>query len=490
MNLKASVNDVYFFTEEVLGFDVKKFHRQWLHDLTHNHRNAFIASRDSGKSTIISLAFPLWVQIFSPQINPNDVIDNNDIILISNSLDQSYELIDRIRVKIEETEILQSINFTRGNKGRIEINEKNNHNTIESKSFGSSIRGLHPRFCNVDDPLSERSSMTDDAIEDFFFSSLSNMMKHDSYLNVVGTRFSYKDLYSILMEPERGYNVSVHPALDSSNNPLWKERYSFDHLMAKKAEIGSLSFSREFLCEPMSDDDSIFPSDLTKSCLRKDYTFEDVGDEESRYIISADFALGTTSSSDYSVITVLKDDYENISISEIWRETGKEYDIQVQAIKDLYERFNPVQIHVENNVFQAIFEQILKKERLPVVGVPTTRQSKENNTYLLRSLMENQKIILPYGDSKSRKMIDELIFELSMFGYKNGKLQGRGAHDDMVLSLTIGTKAITNFSGGSVSGRAGGFSKADNILDIDFNMQNNKFNSPWSSDFINGLGIK
>ena len=491
MNIKAASNDVYFFTEEILGFDVMPFHHQWLSDLTTHHRNAFIASRDSGKSTIISLAFPLWVQIFSPQINPNDKIDNNDVILISNSLDQSYELIDRIKIKIEETDILQSINFTRGNKGKIEINERSNHNTIESKSFGSSIRGLHPRFCLVDDPLSERSAMTDDAIEDFFFSSLSNMMKHDSYLNVVGTRFSHKDLYSILMEPERGYNVSVYPALNAADEPLWPERYSYSHLQAKRKEIGSLSFSKEFMCEPMSDDDSIFPSKLTKSCLRKDYTFETESDSESRYLISVDFSIGTSSSSDYSVITTLKDDRQgNISIVDIWRETKQSYDVQLEAIRERYKRFAPVQIHVENNVFQAIFEKILQDEMLPVIGIPTTRQNKENNTFLLRSLMENQKIIFPYGDVRTREMIDELIFELSMFGYKNGKLQGRGAHDDMTMSLTIGTKGITSFSGGSVTGKAGGYSNADNILDINFNMQNNKFNSPWSSDFINGLGVK
>ena len=491
LNMKASANSLRFFTEEVLKFDVKDFHNKWLTDLTTHHRNVIICSRDHGKSTLASLALPLWTTIHSPIINPTDVIDNNNTILISNSLDQSYELINRIQIKIEETEILQSINWSRGNKGEVSVNEKNNHNYIKSKSFGSSIRGLHPRFCTVDDPLSEKSSFSDQAILDFYFSSLSNMMQTTAYLNVVGTRFNYKDLYAVLSEPERGYNVATYPALDKDDNPLWPERYSYSDLMSKRREIGALPFAREFQCVPHDDSASIFPLALTQPCLNKQYTFETEGDGESRYLIAADFALGTTSSSDFSVITVLKDDREgNISIVDVWRETGKEYDIQIKAIKDRYERFNPVRIVVENNVFQAIFEQILKKERLPVVGVTTTRQSKENNAYLLRSLIEDGKIIFPYGDTKSREMMDEYLFELSMFSQKNGKLQGIGAHDDTVMSLTIGIKGMMDISGVVTDGKAGGFSSADNILDINFNMQNNKFNSPWSSDFINGLGIK
>lgn len=491
MNMKASSNDVYFFTEEVLGLEVKHFHKRWLHDLTHHHRNTIICSRDHGKSTICSLAFPLWTTIFSPQINTADKIDNNDTIILSNSLDQSHMLMDRIRVMIEEVDILQSVSWIKGNKGKIGISEKGNHNTIESKSFGSSIRGLHPRFVIVDDPLSERSSMTDDGILEFFFSSLSNVAKNDSYISVIGTRFSYKDLYSVLSEPERGYNVSTFPAMDANDNPLWPERYSYEHLMGKRAEVGALPFSREFMCIPMDDSASIFPGTLTESCLNKSYSFETEGDGESRYLISADFAIGTTATSDYSVVTTLKDDLNgNISIADIWRETGKEYDVQINAIRERYERFNPVQIHVENNVFQAIFEQILKKERLPVVGVTTKRQDKENNTYLLRSLMENQKIILPYGNEYTRKIIDELKFELSMFGYKNGKLMGKGAHDDMVMSLTIGTKGMVDLGGVVTDGKIGSYTKPDSILGMNFDYNPTDFASPWNSTFIEGLGIR
>jgi len=491
MNFKTAENDVYFFTTEILGLELKQFHKQWLYNLLNHKRTLNICSRDHGKSFISSMAFPLWTTLFSPEQILTSQVSNCDTLIISNSLDQSQMLIERIKTVIENTEILNSLNWSRGNKNLIELNEKDNHNKIESRSFGSSVRGMHPLICVIDDPLSENSSMTADAIEEFFFSSISNLCHAEAILSVIGTRFSATDLYSKLMEPERAYKLAVYPALNSANEPLWPERYSYENLMKKRAEIGSYAFAREFMCEPMSDDDSIFPRDLLRSCLREDYIFETESDNESRYLISVDFSIGTTSSSDNSVITTLKDDRNgNISICDIWKQSGQTYDVQLDAIRERYKLFQPIQIHVENNIFQAIFEQILKKERLPVVGIPTTRQSKENNTFLLRSLIEDKKIIFPYGDVKSRKMIDDLMIELGAFGYRNDKLQGLGKSDDMVLSLTIGTKGITNFSGGSVSGKAGGFSKADNIMDINFDMQNNKFNAPWSSEIMQGLGIK
>ena len=48
MNMAASANDVYFFTEEVLTLELKNFHREWLYNFQNYHRNVVICSRDHG----------------------------------------------------------------------------------------------------------------------------------------------------------------------------------------------------------------------------------------------------------------------------------------------------------------------------------------------------------------------------------------------------------------------------------------------------------
>ena len=484
MNMRASANDVKFFTEEILEYTVMPFHEEWLNNLTNYHRNVFISPRDHGKSTIVSLAYPLWVQIFSPIINPTDKPGNYDVMLISNSLDQSTELISRIKVKIEDTEILQSINWSRSNKSEIRIEEKGNHNRITSKAFGSSIRGAHPFVCVVDDPLSEKSTYSNEYIEEFFFSSLSNMMKNDAYLSVVGTRFSYNDLYSLLMEPERGYQISEWKAFmdDDYSIPLWPERYSKENLLSKRREIGEFAFSREFMCQPIDDSTSIFPSDLVKGCIDTRITFESELDPDARYIIAQDFSIGTKTSSDYSVIIVLKDDLKgSLTIVDMWRENQVDYKEQIDALLELYNKFKPIKIFVENNVFQAVFQQILAKMFLPVIGVTTSRQSKERDIYKLHSLMENKILVLPKGDNRSRNMIERLELELLAYGYKNERLEARIGHDDCVMALAIAVYGATSFPTQINDGSMFVSGKTENILNIDRNLNINNFAAPYSN---------
>ena len=56
--------------------------------------------------------------------------------------------------------------------------------------------------------------------------------------------------------------------------------------------------------------------------------------------------------------------------------------------------------------------------------------------------IENQKIIMPYGDNASRRLTSALIEELSMFSITaSGKFEGVGAHDDLVMSLALANAA-------------------------------------------------
>ena len=60
----------------------------------------------------------------------------------------------------------------------------------------------------------------------------------------------------------------------------------------------------------------------------------------------------------------------------------------------------------------------------------------------LQMNIENQKIIMPYGDNASRRLTGALVEELSMFSITaSGKFEGVGAHDDLVMSLALANAA-------------------------------------------------
>jgi len=473
-------NNMNYFMTEILGYEMKPFHKEWGEMLIKNHRNCIICSRDHGKSILVSLVYPLWHMIFSPQINPNDKIDNYNTVIVSNSLNQSTELISRIKTVIETNEFLNTIKFDRTNKSRVRILEKGNRNRIDSLSFGSSIRGLHPRIVIVDDPLNERDS--NESIYKFFFADMLPLVKHDGYLQVVGTPFGYDDLYSELKKPEKHFNVSTYPAIKAGTDEvLWPERWSYDLLMERKALQGDWLFSREYLCNPIDDSTSIFPSDLVKGCIDTRIGFQEYPNPNYRYTIGVDWSIGSKSSSDYAVITVLEDNMKgNLTVANIWRENQVDYDVQIDALLNFNNFYKPSRIFIEDNAFQAIFKQILSKQKIPVKGYTTTRTGKERDVFALHSAFENKRIILPKGSPISIEKIDRLETELLAFGYKNGKLEARIGHDDMVLSLTIAMACASSFPT-QINDGALFHSTEEKVMDIN-NLDMNKFQHPFNSD--------
>jgi len=420
--------------------------------------------------------------IFSPQLDVKEEIDNFDSVIVSNSLPQSVELITRIKSVIETNDYLSTINFNRTSKSRIEINEKGNKNRILSYALGSSLRGLHVRNIICDDLLSERGSYSPEYIHDYFFAALTPVVRHNGFMTVVGTPFSYNDLYYELSKPEKEYHVTRYPAINEEGEALWPGLWPLDKLETRRNEIGDYLFSREYLTNPIDDSTSIFPSDLVKGCIDTRIGFETEPDPKARYVIGHDFSIGTKTSSDYSVATVLKDDFKgHLTIVEMWRKNKVDYEEQIEAIEYLNNKYKPTQILLEDNVFQAIFKQILAKKFLPVKGFTTSRNSKERIIYKLHSLMENKVIVLPKGDSQSRELIERLTLELLAFGFKNGRLEARIGNDDAVMSLAIAVEAATSFPNVITDGSMFVSGKTENILNIDRNFNMNNFAAPYSN---------
>jgi len=484
----VSRNDLGFFIENQLNYDVAPHHNDWIYRLTKgkkSHRTCTVSSRDHGKTTIVSIGYPLWMITCNPVINPVDKYDNCNVMIVSNSLDQSEDIIEKIKVKIEDTETLQSLTFVDTNKTEIRIREKGNHSKIEAKAFGSAgIRGNHPRVCIVDDPLSEtKYSFT--YIEAFYFNTISGMIAPTGYMHVVGTRFAYNDLYSLLAEPERGYDYKEYPALDEQNNPLWEKRYSYDDLMQRKREIGNLGFAREYMCQPIDSSSSIFPYELMDKQKDKSYTFEFVGDGKSKYISAYDLARGATTGSDYFVGMTGKREGKRVVITDIVRKRAIGYREQIGTMLDINSKFYPAFHYIENNNYQYVIESIASEQLIPVIGRTTGRQNKENAIFLVRSMLEHDLLVLPYGDGRTRDLIDELILEMTAFGYKNDKLMSVGTHDDLIITLSMLCEAFAEHKKGGFSGESGEATLPLGITgDLDVSM------SPvWQSDFLNNLGI-
>jgi hypothetical protein len=320
-----------------------------------------------------------------------------------------------------------------------------NGNSILERSVGSQIRGLHPQEIIIDDPLKEFSLNGIKRVTDWFFGDMIPTLHHTASLRMIGTPFTYTDIFTELEENE-AYTVRKYPCLNQLNEALWPERWNYDALMQRKSEVGSLKFTREYMCIPVSTGTSLFNPEHLDECKKagKDMILlmrqrKKLG---YKYFVGVDPAISTDG--DYNVIIVLEvDDNKNKTVVFVDRSKNVEFRENINKLKLIGQLFQPESIFLETNTFAKSFTQELRNETdLNVHDFTTTRKKKEEIILNLQMNIENHKIIFPRGNEESKRVTDNILEELSMFAITDsGRFEGVGAHDDLVMGLALANAA-------------------------------------------------
>ena len=131
--------------------------------------------------------------------------------------------------------------------------------------------------------------------------------------------------------------------------------------MQRKAEIGSLKFTREYLCVPISTGTALFNPEFIEKCKNKEYVLKLGNRKEKgyRYYVGVDPAISTDG--DYNVITVLEvDDEQNKAIVHVDRAKNIQFRENIEKIRLIGKVFEPEEILFETNTFAKAFTQELK----------------------------------------------------------------------------------------------------------------------------------
>ena len=436
MDLEMSKTSFPYFFTEVLGFDFTPFHEEWLRLMETTDRTVIICSRDFGKSVFMH-CWAVWQLCFQPP--------PYQMVYISSNQKQTL-------VHMRDIDDLFSnpvISHFKPRKGwAIGQMKLTNGNEILERSIGSQIRGLHPQEIIVDDPLKEFSLSAIKRVTDWFFGDMIPTLHHTSTLRMIGTPFTYTDIFAQLDSDEyKGvYTVRHYPCLNQNNESLWPSRWDYDSLMLRKKEVGSLKFTREYMCIPISTGTSLFAQEHIDKCKlagKKDILrLRSRREAGYKYYAGVDPAISTDG--DYNVIIVLEvDEQRNKRIIYVDRQKNVEFRENINKIKMIGQLFEPDVIYFETNSFAKSFTQELRNETdLNVRDVTMTRRKKEEIILNLQMNIENTKIIFPRGNDESRKVTDNLLEELSMFSITDtGKFEGVGAHDDLVMGLALANSA-------------------------------------------------
>ena len=484
------------FASDVLGIEMGPHLLEWEALVQTERRIAVNAARDHSKSTFFSYAYPIWRAATEPGC---------EVYIFSKTLEQAMEFLDIIiygknnlqgMLGTPSLAGLVPADSNRGNDRRTRLKRTNvrfkNGSRIRAIGYGKSIRGAHPKYLVLDDPLNDEdmySELVRKKNIEYFKSAIVNMLTPDGQLCCVGTPYHIADLWGFLRTNKR-YAFRRYPGIikDASGRerPLFPWRWTLKALREKREEIGTITFAREIMVEPITDDLAIFPSYLFPPLYDKTLvcrpTLDVIRARGWSVFVGVDIARSASVGADYFVVFVIGVDNEgNHTIIDIQRTRGLPFRQQIETIKMAGVRYRADLIVIESNAMQQVWtDEVIRTTDLPVKGFTTTAQNKyplDKGVPGLRILLENGKLIIPRGDEYSVRVTDEWISECTQFGFVNGKLQGIGEHDDTVMAWWMAEEAA----------RLGGFSfsfgtdKDDAALDDE--MTGGK-DAGWEKDYL------
>jgi len=431
-------------------FLIGPHHEEWDALVRGHRRICALAPRDHGKTYYFDFAYPLWKAA---------TMRNGIGYIFSATQDQAIRILGDIKAEIENNPKLQHLlpdmTINKGRKWSSTAIQLSNGHRIYARGFGTKVRGAHPHWIVVDDALNDETAYSEVVRKkqiDYFYTAISNMIVPGGQIIVVGTPFHQADLYADLSKnPEylfRRYQA-LHGKLE---RPLWPARYSKARLEQKRREIGTVRFTREFQCEPVADDMSLFPlhlfqGDPTEQMalrLGMPYAFW----EKAGIVpyMGVDFAMSSSAQADYMVIWVMGlDKFGNRWIIDVKRGKGLSYGRQLSLINSLGRKYQPALIFLEANQMQRIFgDELIRKTDLPIRKFVTTaaKHLLDKGVPSLRVLLENGKFRIPRGDAKSVDMMDTWINEMRALTWVDGQIKSVGTHDDTAMACWICDQAI------------------------------------------------
>lgn len=462
----ARANVAFYASEYLQGpaeppyngrFMTVEHHEEWA-DLVNRHDRLCInAARNHGKSFLFTFAYPIWQAERHP---------NQRGFIFSGSQPQAEAILLAIEKEIETNPKLHHLlpKSTRVFWSARHCRLANGHE-IYARGYGTKVRGAHPIWIVADDVLND-DDMFSPTVRDrnirYFHSAIEHMVNPGGQIIVVGTPFHRSDLYADLARVDSGYVFKKYPGILDRGQPteraLWPERFPLDAIK-KKISGGALNFAREIMCDPVSDDASMFPSQLfdlpgvmqPNARLGAPRAYWAQQGVKAVYM-GVDFAISQHTAADFTVVWVMGVASNGVRwIMDIQRGRGLSFNAQKALIVDTARKYRPGIIYLESNQMQRIFgDQLILETDLPIKKFHTgdAKHSLETGIPGLSVLLENAKVRIPRGDANSIELTKIWMDELRQHTFANGRVTSTGDHDDTVMAFWICEQAIKDASFG------------------------------------------
>jgi len=439
--VKKGATDFKFWAETLFPkIKIMSFHLRWVDLFYTNERACIIAFRGSGKSTILGVFFMLWISFYHKDKN---------MLIVSHSMRDSTKLIREMRKHINTVELL---NNRLSPKNRNYTWTKTEINTatgcrILCKPYSDQARSEHVDYMLLD----EASDFVDLTIYESVL--LPMVLRYKGHIMTIGTPKTEIDLLAKLKEPDSRYLVEEYPAENDKGELLWEKVFPQKELNKIRKDQGEIAYAREYLLtlrgsgtQAISNEAIIQSFDDNLSLISKKSD-----EEDKHYFMGCDLALSPDG--DYSVFTVVeRTPDKKIIIRNIERVRGMDPESQARIISDLYLRFKPLVLYVDESVFgKSLIIRLQTEYHVPARSCKFdsyTRNSIIGNVVGIFNHPDGSRIVIPrnMNDAKTSMLTNELWKELTAV-YPGVTKTGLdtyktvSAHDDMLMSLGMACRA-------------------------------------------------
>lgn len=239
----------YFF-KKVLGYRWCAWHEQAYKDLQLSKRILYQIARGHGKTIFFSIAYPLWLAYKGVK---------GEALIISYSEEQvRTNIMNKIDEVVSTNDYLVHLRPTPARLWGAQLKEFPSGLIIRGESFGSSVRGAHPIYLNVDDPLKDKGGMSPEEQGNFYRTAILGTVIRDTLVVVDGTPLDNGDLLEQI-EGNDSYISRKFPAENEERTKaLFPELFTLEELRKIEKDVGSFAYSRERLLQRIDPKSQMF----------------------------------------------------------------------------------------------------------------------------------------------------------------------------------------------------------------------------------------
>lgn len=246
--------------------------------------------------------------------------------------------------------------------------------SIQVGSIDTSLTSQHYDLIICDDLVSRSNIGTKEQMMKVkqYWKDIQSLLEPDGMIIVVGTRWNFDDLYGDLLKLD-GFVRLIVSCYDENKLPVFPEKYTLADLQAKQKEIGTYDFSCLYLNNPVDDDSA----DFKRSYFENRYKESDLVGKRLNYFITIDNAPSTKKGTDYiGITTVAVDENNNWYLAWVERFKGNTPEL-INKIFDLWKKWNPIIIGVEQKAFQDLIKPFLDAESKRRKEFPFVKELKD-----------------------------------------------------------------------------------------------------------------